>query len=330
MSSSLQIAIAADYSLAEKITQTLEKSELAHATLTIIETTPFNEEQHIRFNGKSVAQLSLQETDWLGFDFLFFAGSTEILKDAIQAANDGCVLIDVLGISALMHDIPSVLPQVNEHKLVDLRPKNVVAVPDPLVSHLALSLQPILSQTSDLQIYCTSLIPAAYVNNDMVSQLVGQTAQLLNGIPLDEQQTRLAFNVQPYQAALKSAEHLTALLTKILPQLNATTQWHNLQVPVFYGLSQLISITSDYPLDTDIITQQWQNNPLIEVHNDHIITPVINGEQEANSEQLAKLHINLLQPLENAIQFWLVADEQQFSRARLSVDIAEKIYQQGY
>ena len=47
------------------------------------------------------------------------------------------------------------------------------------------------------QVLVTSLLPASYIDSETVSKLAGQTAQLLNGIPLDEEQQRLAFDVFP-------------------------------------------------------------------------------------------------------------------------------------
>ncbi|AXP78164.1 USG-1 protein [Haemophilus influenzae] len=47
--------------------------------------------------------------------------------------------------------------------------------------------------------FVTSLLSASYTGVETLTKLAGQTAHLLNGIPLDEEDTRLAFDVYPHQ-----------------------------------------------------------------------------------------------------------------------------------
>ena len=65
-----------------------------------------------------------------------------------------------------------------------------------------------------------------------MNKLAGQTARLLNGMPLEEGETRFAFDVFPQQAA-----NLNLQLQKIFSQLDNVI-FHQIQVPVFYGMAQ--------------------------------------------------------------------------------------------
>ena len=100
-----------------------------------------------------------------------------------------------------MSDVPVVVPTINEENLTELRQRNIVSLPDPQVSQLALSLLPIIQQTNLTQVFATSLLPASYTDGETVNILAGQTARLLNGMPLEEGETRFAFDVFPQQAA---------------------------------------------------------------------------------------------------------------------------------
>ena len=100
---------------------------------------------------------------------------------------------------------------------------------------------------------------------ETVTKLAGQTARLLNGIPLDEEETRLAFDVYPHQAP-----NLSNQLQRIFPQLDRAT-FHAIQVPVFYGLAQKVTALSDYDFD-----YQPQNSELVALE-ETLITPVLNG-----------------------------------------------------
>ncbi|EFA28405.1 USG1-like protein, partial [Haemophilus influenzae HK1212] len=106
----------------------------------------------------------------------------------------------MLGVCSALSDVPVVVPTVNESQLFELRQRNIISLPDPQVSQLALTLAPILQETNLNQVFVTSSLPASYTDAETVTKLAGQTARLLNGIPLDEEETRLAFDVYPHQA----------------------------------------------------------------------------------------------------------------------------------
>ena len=317
MDATLNIAIAAEFELSEKIVERLEQSTLEISKVSIVEMIPFEEEQNIRFRNKGVKQLSPNEVEWADFNYVFFAGKLEQVSHIAQAAEQGCIVIDMLGVCSALSDVPVVVPTVNESQLFELRQRNIVSLPDPQVSQLALTLAPILQETNLNQVFVTSLLPASYTDAETVTKLAGQTARLLNGIPLDEEETRLAFDVYPHQVPSLSNQ-----LQRIFPQLDRTT-FHAIQVPVFYGLAQKVTALLDYDFD-----YQPQNSELIALE-ETLITPVLNGEQE-NGEESVKLHLSQISAVENGVEFWSVADEQRFNLALLSVKLLEGIYQQGY
>ena len=120
----------------------------------------------------------------------------------------------------------------------------------------------------------------------------------------------------------QQAANLNLQLQKIFPQLDNVI-FHQIQVPVFYGMAQKVTALSDYEFDF-----QPQQSELIELH-DSLITPVINGENE-NGEDSVKLHLSQQSAVDNSIEFWTVADEQRFNIALLGVKLLESIYHQGY
>lgn len=315
----LNIAIAAEFELCEKLTEFLERSVLDIGKVSVVEIVPFNEEQGVRFNQRAVEQILPDEADWSKFDYLLFAGNAAHASYMANAAEAGCVVIDMKGVSAAISGVPVVVPSVNDDGLSELRARNIVAMPDPQVSQLVLSIARFAEENQLDHILVTSLLPASYTDGETVSQLAGQTARLLNGIPLDENEQRLAFDVFP-----KSAVNLTAQLQKIFPALNVT--FHSIQTPVFYGMAQKVTALSDYELEAERLMAQWRDNDLIQVE-EQVITPVLNGETESG-EETVKLHLGSLSAVENGIEFWSVADEQRFNLAFLTVKLLEKIARQ--
>ncbi|AKD37352.1 aspartate-semialdehyde dehydrogenase [Pasteurella multocida subsp. multocida OH4807] len=323
MNAMLNIAIAAEFELCEKIAEALEQSQLGIAQVSVIEMYPFSEEQGIRFQNKSVAQIKPEDVDWSDYHYLFFAGDINHVASIANAAEIGCIVIDMNGVCSVLQDVPVVIPTVNASHLEALRQRNIVSLPDPQVTQLSLAIAPLAEQAMLKDIVVTSLLPASYTNADTVSKLAGQTARLLNGIPLDEDEQRMAFDVFPM-----SSVSLKAQTQKIFPQFEHIV-FHSIQVPVFYGMGQLVTLLSDYELETDMLRQVWESHDWLAYHAEKMMTPVTNGEQETG-EDVAKLHVSAVKGIENGIQFWSVADEQRFNLAFMGVKLAELIYQQGY
>lgn len=325
----IHLAIASDFLLAEKILDVLAAENLPIAQLSAVELESFGEEHSLRFGNKAVEQIALAEVDWSQFSHVLFAGKmaqAEVLAQAVQA---GCVVLDLYGITALIGNVPVIVPSVNDEMIANVRERNIVALANPQISQLALALKPLLEQPLS-QIFVSSLLPSAYFGDEKVRELAGQTAQLLNGIPLDDDKPRVAFdavpaNVQGEESQLPFSRAFELQLAKVLPNLTACVVFHSLQVPVFYGISQMVSVQSTYPLDAEALSQQWQQQPWVQFNDSEIITPVKNGEQsEENPENRLQIS-QLLTKSDNQLQFWSVADEQGFSLAQLSVALLKGV-----
>lgn len=321
----IHLAIAADFLLAEKLLEALEESELSIQQISAIELESFGEEHSLRLGSKAIPQLSLDEVDWSQFSHVLFAGKmgqAEILAKAVQA---GCIVLDLYGITALIGNVPVIVPSVNDEMVENVRERNIVALANPQLSQLALALKPLLTQPIQ-QIFVTSLLPSAYFGDEKVRELAGQTALLLNGIPLDDGKERVAFDTIPANAQEEQNQVFSKAfelqMAKILPNLTACTTFHSVQVPVFYGISQMVSIQSDYPIELGVLSEQWQTQEWIKLNESEIVTPVKNGEDE----QASGLQISqLISVNDNTIRFWSVADEQTFSLAFLSIQLLEKV-----
>lgn len=322
----LHLAIASDFLLAEKLLEALEQSELQIDKISAVELESFGEEHSLRFGNKAVEQLELENVDWANFTHVFFAGKMAQAEHLAKAVQAGCIILDLYGISALIGNVPVVVPNINNEAIANLREHNIVALANPQISQLALALKPLLEQPIQ-QIFVTSLLPSAYFGDEKVRELAGQTAQLLNGIPLDDEKPRVAFdvvpaNVQGEDSQLPFSKAFELQLAKILSNLAACTTFHAIQTPVFYGVSQMVSVQSEYPIDMEQLTQQWQAQSWLHFNTEQVISPVKNGEdEEKNALQISQL----LQKDENSLQFWTVADEQKFSLAFLAVELLKDV-----
>ena len=157
--------------------------------------------EHLRFNGKSVRVQDAAEFDWTQAQLAFFAAGVEASATYVEeATNAGCLVIDLSGLFALEPDVPLVVPEVNPFVLADYRNRNVIAVADSQTSQLLAALKPLIDDGGLSRINVTSLISASAHGKKAVDALAGQSAKLLNGIPIDEDDffgRQLAFNMLP-------------------------------------------------------------------------------------------------------------------------------------
>ncbi|MBE2895364.1 oxidoreductase [Pasteurellaceae bacterium HPA106] len=322
MQEMMTAVIAAEFALAEKLIDALEESALPLEHVDAVEIVPFGDEQGLRFHNRAVAQKTMDEIDWSEVHYLFFAGDISHAQAVQAAAQSGCVVIDLLGVFASLHDVPLVVPSVNDEQLSQLRNHNIVCLPDAQISQLAIAVAPLM-ESAITRVFISSLLPASYMGEEQVRTLAGQTAKLLNGIPLDDDEKRLAFDVAPFSAPHFSPARLVQQFQKVLPgELDLVI--HPVQSAVFYGLAQQISVLSDYPLALDALIAQWRANTLVNVSEKSLVTPVSTGELAA------QLHISDIHEHDNGVTFFTACDEQRFSIARLGVELATLCYHSGY
>lgn len=99
----------------------------------------------LRYEGKTVRVQDVAQFDWSQAQLAFFAAGAEASAAyADEAANAGCLVIDLSGHFALEPDVPLVVPDVNPFVLADYRNRNIIAVPDSLTSQLLTALKPLI------------------------------------------------------------------------------------------------------------------------------------------------------------------------------------------
>lgn len=197
----------------------------------------------MRFGGKTITVQDAAEFDWTQAQLAFFVAGKEATAAWVEeATNSGCLVIDSSGLFALEPDVPLVVPEVNPFVLTDYRNRNVIAVPDSLTSQLLAALKPLIDQGGLSRISVTSLISASAQGKKAVDALAGQSAKLLNGIPIDEEDffgRQLAFNMLPLlpdsEGSVREERRIVDEVRKILQDEGLMISASVVQAPVFYG-----------------------------------------------------------------------------------------------
>ncbi|EHI1797708.1 TPA: aspartate-semialdehyde dehydrogenase [Salmonella enterica subsp. enterica] len=290
--------------------------------------------EHLRFGGKSVIVQDAADFDWTQAQLAFFVAGAEASAAWIDdATNAGCLVIDSSGLFALEPDVPLVVPEVNPYVLADYRNRNVIAVADSLTSQLLAALKPLIDQGGLSRIAVTSMLSASAQGKKAVDALAGQSAKLLNGIPIDEDDffgRQLAFNMLPLlpdrEGSVLQERRIVDEVRKILQDDGVMISASVVQSPVFYGHAQMVSFEALRPLAAEEAREAFSRGEDI-VLSEETDYPTQVGDASGNPQlSIGCVHNDYGMP--EQIQFWSVADNVRFGGALMAVKIAEKLVQE--
>ncbi|EDW2408971.1 aspartate-semialdehyde dehydrogenase [Salmonella enterica subsp. enterica serovar Orientalis] len=290
--------------------------------------------EHLRFGGKSVIVQDAADFDWTQAQLAFFVAGAEASAAWIDdATNAGCLVIDSSGLFALEPDVPLVVPEVNPYVLADYRNRNVIAVADSLTSQLLAALKPLIDQGGLSRIAVTSMLSASAQGKKAVDALAGQSAKLLNGIPIDEDDffgRQLAFNMLPLlpdrEGSVRQERRIVDEVRKILQDDGVMISASVVQSPVFYGHAQMVSFEALRPLAAEEAREAFSRGEDI-VLSEETDYPTQVGDASGNPQlSIGCVHNDYGMP--EQIQFWSVADNVRCGGALMAVKIAEKLVQE--
>ncbi|EBP0116123.1 aspartate-semialdehyde dehydrogenase [Salmonella enterica] len=290
--------------------------------------------EHLRFGGKSVIVQDAADFDWTQAQLAFFVAGAEASAAWVDdATNAGCLVIDSSGLFALEPDVPLVVPEVNPYVLADYRNRNVIAVADSLTSQLLAALKPLIDQGGLSRIAVTSMLSASAQGKKAVDALAGQSAKLLNGMPIDEDDffgRQLAFNMLPLlpdrEGSVRQERRIVDEVRKILQDDGVMISASVVQTPVFYGHAQMVSFEALRPLAAEEAREAFSRGEDI-VLSEETDYPTQVGDASGNPQlSIGCVHNDYGMP--EQIQFWSVADNVRFGGALMAVKIAEKLVQE--
>ncbi len=290
--------------------------------------------EHLRFAGKRLVVEDAETFDWSQAQLAFFvAGAEATARYAQEAADGGCLVIDSSGLFAMEPDVPLVVPEVNPGVLADYRNRNLVAVADSLTSQLLVAIRPLMEEGGLARLQVTSLLAASAHGKVAVDALAGQSARLLNGIPLDDDDhfgRQLAFNLLPLlpdaDGSVREERRIVDQVRKVLQDEGLPISASCVRSPVFYGHAQMVSMEALRPLASDEARDAFGRCEDISLsEEDDFPTQV--GDASGN----AVLSIGCVRNdygMPEQVQFWSVADNVRFGGALMAVKTAEKLVQE--
>ena len=280
--------------------------------------------------------LTVQDLD--SFDFskaqigLFSAGASISEKYAPIAGAAGCVVIDNTSQYRYDDEIPLVVPEVNPQAIADYKRHNIIANPNCSTIQMLVALKPLHDAAGIERINVCTYQAVSGTGKEAISELAGQTAELLNGREANAKvyPKQIAFNVLPQidvfmdngytKEEMKMVWETRKIMGDDSIQVNPTA----VRVPVFYGHSEALHIETREKLSAEKATALLRAMPGVEVLDERkdggYPTAVSEGATH-DPVYVGRIREDISHP--RGLDLWVVADNVRKGAALNSIQIAE-------
>ena len=287
----------------------------------------------VEFAGKTHRVRDLATFDFKGVDIgLFSAGGSVSGEHAPRAGAAGCIVIDNTSRFRYEADIPLVVPEVNPGAMPEYRRHNIIANPNCSTIQLVVALKPIHDAVGITRINVATYQSVSGAGRRSVEALAAQTAQLLNGQPVETvgAAKQIAFNVVPHiddfqengytKEEMKMVWETRKILGDASIQVNPTA----VRVPVFFGHSEAVHIETRRKISAREVRALLERAPGITVVDEARVGGYPTAVTEAASHD--PVYVGRIREdisCERGINLWVVSDNIRKGAALNSVQIAE-------
>ncbi len=289
----------------------------------------------VMFNKRPVLVENLAEFDFSKVQIaLFSAGGAISAEYAPKAAAAGCVVIDNTSHFRYDDDIPLVVPEVNPDALANFERRNIIANPNCSTIQMVVALKPIHDEVGIERINVATYQAVSGAGKRAVDELAGQTAKLLNGLPIESEgpAAQIAFNVWPqiddFQDNGYTREEMKMIweTRKILGDERIGVNPTCVRVPVFFGHSEAVHLETRAPISAEEASALLAEAPGVTVIDNRKAggypTPALDA---AGKDGVLVGRIREDVSRANGLNMWIVSDNVRKGAALNSVQIAEKL-----
>lgn len=260
---------------------------------------------------------SLDDFDFARVQLAFFAAPAAVAAEyAPLAVEQGCRVIDFSVRFRADPQVPLVVAGVNDEALAS-GDCLLVALPGALTTDLSLIVRPIHQVTEICRIHVASYQSVSTAGQAGARELARQTSCLLNGLPVEPGlfPEQIAFNIVPQVGEIDREGHseteldLVAELRKLMEGEEIPLSATCVQVPIFYGSCQAISLEMRYPTEIEEVVGILKGIEGLELADpiSHYATSLAMVEK-ASGFRCAVGRIRSSLTIENGIDLWIVSD----------------------
>ena len=321
--------IGATGNVGRKTIDILEKSELDIEQLNLV-ASKNSSGKKIKFKGKDLTVVALDNYDFEKADITFFAAGSSIAEKYVKNASKKTVVIDNSKYFRMDKDVPLIVPEVNSEDIK--RHKNIIANPNCSTIQMVLALKPLHEKFNIKRIVVSTYQAVSGAGKAAMDELVSQTKDFLDKKKIESKNftKQIAFNIIPHidsfneDGYTKEEIKMAKETKKILDQeIDVTATC--VRVPVKTSHSESINIEFNNSYELENIKKILNNAQGCKVVDQHIdggyMTPIeAEGDHTTYISRIRKDNSN-----KKAINLWVVSDNLLKGAALNTVQIAETL-----
>ena len=268
---------------------------------------------------------------------LFSPGAAASREWAPVAAKAGAIVIDNSSAFRMEKDIPLIVPEVNPGDVSMAKNRNIIANPNCSTIQMVVALKPLHDAARILRIVVSTYQSVSGKGQRGIAELEKQVADLLNGRETEAKAFthRIAFNVLPHiddftdngytKEEMKMVNETRKIMGDPTIRISATA----VRVPVFYGHSEAVNITTEKKLTANQARELLKKAPGIKVLDDPKanIYPMPMLAAGDSYTHVGRIREDISQ--ERGLELFVCADNVRKGAALNAVQIAELLVVRG-
>jgi aspartate-semialdehyde dehydrogenase len=290
----------------------------------------------VSFRGRSYPVQELRHFDFTRVRLALFSAGAAVSREYVpRALAAGCLVIDNTSEFRYREDVPLVVPEVNPEALGAVGAGGLIANPNCSTIQLVLVLKPLLDAAGLERVDVATYQSVSGAGRAALEELARQSIAALSGKGVSAGAgggKQIAFNCVPHIDAFQDNGYTREEMKIVwetrkilgLPQLrvNATA----VRVPVFYGHSEVVHVSTERPLRAVDARELLRNAPGVTVLDE----PRTGGYPTAATEAANRDTVYVGRIREDlapdcGLNLWVVADNVRKGAATNSVQIAEAL-----
>jgi aspartate-semialdehyde dehydrogenase len=315
----------------------LEERDFPVEKLTLL-ASPRSEGERLEYRDQVLDVHAVKAEHFKGVQIALFSPGGAVSHEwAPIAAKAGAIVVDNTSAFRMEPDVPLVVPEVNPDAISMAKNRGIVANPNCSTIQMVVALKPLHDAAKILRIVVSTYQSVSGKGQKGIEELERQTADLMNGRETEAKAFahRIAFNVVPHiddftengytKEEMKMVNETRKILGDPTLRVSATT----VRVPVFFGHSEAVNITTEKKLTANEAREILRKAPGIKVLDDPKtnVYPMPMLAAGDSFTHVGRIRDDISQA--NGLDLFVCADNVRKGAALNAVQIAELLVQRG-
>ena len=325
--------IGATGNVGRKTIDILEKSKLDIEQLHLI-ASENSAGKKIKFKGKELTVIALENYDFKKADITFFAAGSSIAEKYANNASKKTIVIDNSKFFRMNKDVPLIVPEVNSDDIK--MHKNIIANPNCSTIQMVMALKPLHKNFNIKRIVVSTYQAVSGAGKAAMDELVSQTRDFLDKKKVKSKNftKQIAFNLIPHidvfvEDGYTKEEWKMENETKKILSENIKVSATCVRVPVITSHSESVNVEFDKNYNIEEVKKLLSETPGCKLVDEHVDGGYITPLEAQDDFKTYISRVRKDRSNEKAINMWIVSDNLLKGAALNSVQIAETLVKYG-